>query len=306
MILAHLSKKIRRKVFHILMGLLRKSENLDVNTASLNIGEVVYLDNIKKIGREKETLILIHGLGADKDTWLQLVKYLTRNYRIVIPDLSGHGDSVQDFSLDYSAEAQAQHLLELLKLLKIERAHFIGSSMGGAVAIRFANIQPEAVLSLILIDSYGVNKTPSYLEKLVEEIGYSPMLEINNKDDYKKMVSLAMVKPPFIPEFMLNVLAENMKEKVELNKKIFKDSEVDGDLSFILPKLKAPSLVIWGAEDKVLHVDNAEVFNCELQNCSKVVLEKTGHVPMVEEPKVTAAHILKFISDVTYGGENCI
>jgi pimeloyl-ACP methyl ester carboxylesterase len=310
MVLTQLSKKIKRSLFNMLMGAFRKSANLEVYTATLNVGEVVYLDNVKRTGEEDETLILIHGLGADKDTWLQLTKYLTKyltkNYRIVIPDLPGHGESIQDFSLDYGVEAQALRLLELLKLLKIERAHFIGNSMGGAVAIRLADMQSEAVLSLILIDSFGAIKTPSYIYKLAEEIGHNPMLEISNIDDYKKMVSLAMVKPPFIPGFILDILAENMKEKVELNKKIFKDSEVDCDLSYILPKLKSPALVMWGAEDKVLHVDNAEIFYRELQNCSKVVLEKTGHVPMVEKSKVTAEHISKFINEVTYVRENNI
>jgi pimeloyl-ACP methyl ester carboxylesterase len=300
MILAQLGKKIKRCVFNILIGALRKSANLDVGTASLNVGQVVYLDNVKRKRKEEETLIFIHGLGADKDTWLQLTKYLTKNYRIVIPDLPGHGQSTQDFSLDYGVKAQALRILELLKLLKIERAHIAGSSMGGAIAIRIADIQPEAVLSLILIDSYGAIMTPSYIYRLTEETGHNPMLDISNKDDYKKMLSLAMVKPPYIPGFIIEILVENMKEKQGLNKKIYKDSEVDSDLIPILPKLVSPSLVIWGAEDKVLHVDNAEIFHRELHNCSKVVLEATGHVPMVEEPEVTATYISKFVNEVTY------
>ena len=52
------------------MDALRNTANLDVNAASLNIGGVPYLDNIKKMGKEEETLIFIHGLGADKNTWL--------------------------------------------------------------------------------------------------------------------------------------------------------------------------------------------------------------------------------------------
>jgi len=89
-----------------------------------------------------------------------------------------------------------------------------------------------------------------------------------------------------------------MKGKIELNKKIFRDSEIDSDLTSILPKLNPPSLVIWGAEDKLLHVDNAEIFHRELQTCSKFILEKTGHVAMVEKPKVTAALISKFLKDI--------
>ena len=300
MAFAQLSKKIKRNLFNILMGALRNSSNLKLNTASLNVGEVVYLDNIKNATNAEDVLILIHGLGADKDTWLQFTKHLTMNYRIVIPDLPGHGRSIQNFSIDYSVKAQAQCLLELLQHLKIKRAHIIGNSMGGAIATKFTYMQPELVSSLILIDSYGAIKTPSYIYKLAEEVGYNPMLEINTKDDYKKMMSLAMVKPPFVPGFMLDVLTEDMKKRVRLNNKIFEDSEVDSDQIPILSKIKTPSLVIWGEQDKVLHVDSAEIFSSELRNCSKVILEKTGHVPMVEKPKVTAKHVTKFINEISY------
>ena len=290
-----LSKKIKRKLFNVLMGALRKSANLQINTVSLNIGEVVYLDNIKNITKAEDTLVLIHGLGADKDTWLQFAKYLTKNYRIIAPDLPGHGHSIQDLSINYSVEVQALCILELLQNLNLQRVHIIGSSMGGAIATKLSDIQPEIVSSLILINSYGAIKTPSYIYKLADEIGYNPMLEINNKDDYKKMMSFAMVNPPFVPGFMLDVLADDMKERVGLNKKILNDSEIDNDQTAILSKIKIPSLVIWGKDDKVLHVDNAEVFNKELCNCSKVILDETGHVPMVENPKVTAIHVMKFI-----------
>ena len=303
---AELSMKIKRKLFDMLMGALRNSANLQANSVSLNIGEVVYLDNIKSISKEKDTLLMIHGLGADKDTWLQFAKCLTKNYRIIAPDLPGHGHSIQDFSINYSVEAQALCILELLQSLKIQRVHLIGSSMGGAIATKLSSIQPEIVSSLILINSYGAIKTPSYIDKLADEMGYNPMLEINTKDDYKKMMSLAMATPPFVPGFMLDVLTADMKERIELNKKIFNDTEIDNDQTAILSKIKIPSLVIWGKEDKVLHVDNAEVFNKELSNCSKVILYETGHVPMVEKPKVTASHVMNFIHEICYVEEKFI
>ena len=83
-----------------------------------------------------------------------------------------------------------------------------------------------------------------------------------------------------------------------LNQKIFEESEIDRDLTTLLPNIKSPSLVIWGAEDKVLHVDSADVFSRELQDCTKVILAETGHVAMVEKPKTTALHIIKFITSV--------
>lgn len=304
--LANLSKKIKRSIFDFLMRSLRKSASLKIKTALLTIGKISYLDNINYIEKEKDTLVLIHGLGADKDTWLKFAKYLTKSYRIIALDLPGHGLSTQDFSINYSVEVQAQCINELLRNLKIQHVHVIGSSMGGAIATKLAYMHPEIVSSLILIDSCGVFKTPSYAYKLADELGYNPMLEINTKDDYKKMMSLAMSKPPFIPGFMLDVLTEDMKERVELNSKIFRDADADGDQMAILSKIKKPSLVVWGAQDKILHVDNAEVFNNELQNCSKVIIEETGHVPIVEKPKVAAKYITNFIHEIAWPDKKLI
>jgi len=290
-----MAASMKKSLFSLLINFLRKSAGLEHNTISLSIGKISYLDNIGDTNTGKETLVLIHGLGADKDTWVQLSKYLTKTYRVIIPDLPGHGESVQSCSLDYSVEAQSGRIFELLQNLNIKHAHFIGNSMGGAVAIRMAYMWPKIVSSLILIDSYGATKTPSHIYILANRLGSNPMLNINNKSDYKKMLSLAMVKPPYIPEWILDVLAENMSEKAALNKKIYIDSENSNDLTPILSNIIAPSLVIWGKEDKVLHVDNAEMFNQHLPNCTNVVLEKIGHAPMVECPKITSEHILKFL-----------
>lgn len=297
LVLTELSRKLKINLFNMITRVLRNSAKFKTSTAFLTVGEVVYLDNEKSTNNSEDTLILLHGLGADKDAWLQFARYLSKNYRIVIPDLPGHGQSVQNSSIEYSVEAQAQRIFELFEYLGIKRAHIIGNSMGGAIAIKLTNMQPEIVSSLILIDSYGANKTSSHVEELTDKLGYNPMLEINTKDDYKNMMSLAMVKPPFIPGFMLDVLTENMKKRVKLNKKIFEDSETDGDQISLLARIKTPSLVIWGEQDNVIHVDDAEVFNNELQNCSKVVIEETGHVPMTEKPEVTARHVTDFINE---------
>lgn len=195
MILNRISARVKRNLFYMLIGSLRKSANLSVNHVSLSIGQMAFLDNVEKSTANAETLVLIHGLGADKDTWLQVSKFLTRKYRLIAPDLPGHGESIQDGSLNYSIEAQAQRVLELLKPQDIKNAHFVGSSMGGAVAIKLTQIEPEIVSSLILIDSYGVIKTPSHIDNVIKKTGHNPMLEINNKNDYRKMMSLAMVKP---------------------------------------------------------------------------------------------------------------
>ncbi len=290
--------KLKRRAFDATLQSLRKRAHLGLESATISDGEIAYLDNKGRAAVPAETLVMLHGLGADKDTWLHVSRHLTGHLRLVAPDLAGHGASVRDYSLDYGVKAQARRMLELLDVLNIGRAHVVGSSMGGAVAAHLARMRPEAVLSLGLIDSYGAHVRSSYVDELAEGLGYNPMLEVFDRHDYRKMMSLGMSDPPYIPGFMLDVLVEDMQARSKLNGKIYEDSLIDSDLTDVLAEITVPSLVIWGADDKVLHVDNMAVLQKSLRDCTSVVLEETGHVPMVERPELTAEHIKRFIGRV--------
>lgn len=290
-------KKIRHQLFDAMVNGLKKSARLEQCHKSLSFGGISWFDNGKKTPDEAEALVMIHGLGADKNTWLQLAKHLTRGYRLIIPDLPGHGDSTRNMELNYGAEEQAQRLAELCQHLNINQAHFVGSSMGGAVATRLAHLRPSLAKSLILIDSYGVVKTESALQKIIEETGSNPVLNVNTRNDYRKLLSLTMAKPPAMPDFIIDTLTENVMQNAAINQKIYADSEIEGELTPILPTITVPVMLIWGNEDKVLHVDNAKLFAKALPNCSTVIMENIGHVPMVEDPRTTADHIVKYLDE---------
>lgn len=288
---------MKKFIVNLLMRLARRKLGLKSHTVHLSIGPVVYLDSADPADndKDKETLLLIHGLGADKDGWLQLSKYLTKDYRVVIPDLPGHGQSIRGLELDYSIQQQARHVRELLDTLGIDRAHCIGSSMGGAIIAQLAHMNPDKVSSLILIGSYGIADTPSAVDQYIKDKGYNPILEVKDSKDFKKMLSFNMATPPDIPKFILDVLAMDMKSRIQLNQKIYADIERDGDLTQILPDIQAPSLVIWGENDKILHAANADIFKQQIPDCKKILLKKAGHVPMIEYPQELSVSVLHFV-----------
>ena len=108
---------------------------------------------------------MLHGAAADKTSWSRFAKHLDSKLRRVIPDMAGHGTSTADINLDYSINAQAERLKELLTALGIKRVHLIGNSMGGAIAIHLASTSPDLVSSLVLIDTAGVEASPSWLHQ---------------------------------------------------------------------------------------------------------------------------------------------
>jgi len=268
---------------------------LSVNTQALSFGKVAYLSNTKS--DNEVVVVMLHGFGADKDTWVRFARELGDDYRFIIPDLPGHGESTQDISLNYGIQEQAKRLNEFLSNINAKKVHIVANSMGGAVALRFTFMYPDTVKSLTLIDSLGAIKTPSQLDELTKVSGKNPVLEIGNAEDYKAMMNYAMVKPPYIPWFLIDVLADAKIKRKDLEQKMLKDMVVDADQTAILAEIRVPTLIIWGKQDKVLHVDNAGLFQEKIPGCRVVLLEETGHVPMVEKAKETAQNFRGFLKE---------
>jgi pimeloyl-ACP methyl ester carboxylesterase len=99
-----------------------------------------------------EVVMLIHGMAGSSDTWQAVVPELARHYRVVAPDLLGHGESAKPRT-DYSLGAFAAGLRDLLDELGISRATIVGHSLGGGVAMQFLYQHPEYCQRLILVSS---------------------------------------------------------------------------------------------------------------------------------------------------------
>ncbi|HEX8612824.1 MAG TPA: alpha/beta fold hydrolase [Telluria sp.] len=236
-----------------------------------------------------EAIVMLHGAASDKSAWLLMAKYLTTGMSVLIPDLPGHGASLGAAPSSYDIQSQTDRMLGFLAALGVRRAHLIGNSMGGAIALRMAADSPDNIASLVLIDSAGAETSPSWLRQQFAASGINPMVEIHNTADYRKMIGLGMEKPPYIPGFLLGALARNYIARRDINRQIARDIDTDLDQRHVLGSISARSLIIWGAQDKIVHVDDAQTLKTRLRNSEKVVLPGLGHVPMVEDPKQVAA-----------------
>lgn len=299
---ANLAGCSKKTIFDKAITYERNRSHLSVKTQNLGFGKVVYLTNNKN--DKEETIVMLHGFGADKDTWVRFARNLRDDYRLIIPDLPGDGESTQDVSLNYGIQNQATRLHEFLSKVTPKKVHIVASSMGGAIALRFTFMYPDTVKSLTLIDSYGAIKTPSALDEVIKTTGKNPMLEIASADDYKAMVNYAMVDPPYIPGFLIDVLAEAKIKRKAIEQKMLKDMAGDANQMAILGEIRAPTLILWGKQDRVLHVDNAGFLQEKIRGSRKVLIEQTGHVPMVEKPEETARHFRDFLKEVATNAPN--
>lgn len=134
------------------MALERSQSKLEERTLKIPGFEIAYLE-----GGSGEPLVLVHGIGADKDNFTRAARWLTPHYRVIAIDLPGFGQSSKPEQADYGIPAQVERLDEIMQALKLPRAHFGGSSMGGWIIASYAAKYPDKAASLWLLGAAGTD-----------------------------------------------------------------------------------------------------------------------------------------------------
>ncbi len=269
---------------------------LELKTIEAGGKTISLLENDR--GDNKPTIVLVHGFAASKENWILFAAYLTDTYHVVAMDLPGHGDSVKDFNLQYDFCDQVVYVNEILTYLNIKKFHMAGNSMGGAISSLYAVAYPEQVASLFLIDPAGVYRYDCELTRRLAE-GENPLI-VTCDEDFYELIDFALEEKPFIPWPVSSVMAEKSAANEAINRKMFKDFYGGHGCSFDdeIQKITAPTIILWGAEDRIIHVDNASVFNQLIPNSQVVVLEGVGHAPMIEVPEKSSKIYMDFISSL--------
>ncbi|HAT29937.1 MAG TPA: hypothetical protein DCW29_03525 [Janthinobacterium sp.] len=293
----HLHRGIARS-FQFIIAAEYKKAGLRPCRRTLSFGELSYLD---KAGSDC-AIVMLHGAGAEKESWVRFARYLGGTRRIIIPDLPGHGDSGHDMALDYDIGHQALRVAEFLASLQLRQVHLIANSMGCAIALRLAASHPELIASLILMSAAGVEARPGSMRADKEADARHAMMEVRSMEDYRYLMRIAMSKPPYIPAMFLKLLAQKKMQRVEMDRKIYHDILRDFDQRAILPQISMPTFIIWGAQDQVVHVDDADFLNAHIAGSRKLILLGIGHAPMVEAPRLLAAQCKDFLSRIGVDG----
>ena len=269
---------------------LRKDAGLTMKSVNIPDFKIVYLE-----GGTGDTIIMLHGFGGNKDNWPMFAKYFTPNYRVIIPDLPGFGDSSKPQDAKYNIMSQVERLNLFVKELKLTKFNIVGNSMGGDIAGNYTVAYPEMVKTLALFDAAGViSPIKSELTLLLEK-GINPLI-VKDVNNFDKFLEFVYMEPPQLPSFMKKYLAKQAVKAGPFNGKIGKDFQVDFFiLQSKLNKITAPTLIVWGDSDKVIHISSVPIFKKNIKNSQSVIIKECGHVPMMEKPQETASVYKDFL-----------
>ncbi len=280
-----------------LMNFERGLAGLECKVANLDGLDMVYYEN--QTTRDKPTLVFVHGYTADKTMWHRPAKLLAQDYHIIIPDMAGHGETRYDKYANYSMPTQGAWLAKLLQHLNIEQAHIVGSSMGGFIGALFTKHHPDMVLSTILLDPAGITSPePSHIQTVFEAEGRNMFLP-KTQAEFVAFMKLVMAKPPFTPKFIMNTMGAVHISRRNAYAHIFEDFFDKDTLKNDLKDIKAPTLLIWGRKDQILHVSAASIWQKGIKNCQTIIWDDLGHVPSFEDTKRTVKAMRVFLGGVT-------
>lgn len=247
-------------------------------------------------------IVLIHGASGSLHVWEGWVRALKHQARLILVDLPGHGLTGAWPCGDYTVEAYVNFIEMLADKLKLDRFVLVGHSIGGGVAWTFAARRPDRVSQLILVNSAGYPhrsgkaRWPTRLARLalVGEIAsyFKPKLWV------RRTLRRAYADPAM-------VTAERVKRATDLQRfpgnreATVQRARTQQPLDPTpLKHLVTPTLILWGAKDPWMPLDDAYRFKDDINGAQLEVFETLGHAPMEEDAGGTAAVVAAFLQPI--------
>ncbi|WP_111510190.1 alpha/beta fold hydrolase [Mycobacterium kyogaense] len=275
----------------------------DVKFLDLHGDRLAYRDE----GSGDEVLLLIHGMAGSSDTWRSVIPRLAKRYRVIAPDLLGHGQSAKPRS-DYSLGAFAVGLRDLLDELAVPNVTVVGQSLGGGVAMQFAYQHREYCRRLILISSGGLGQDVGWTLRLLSAPGAEfllpviappPVVRVGNA--VRGWLSSHSIQSPRGAEMWSAYasLSESQTRQAflrTLRSVVDYRGQAVSALNRLYLTSELPTLVIWGDDDRIIPVEHGRALAELRPACRLEVLPGVGHFPHVEQPDAVIDLIDEFVT----------
>lgn len=233
-------------------------------------------------GAEGTPVILLHGLSGSSRWWARNIAGLAERHRVILPDLIGFGRSPRPSGRLPAVADVARVLANWMEEQEIGRAHVVGHSMGGQIAAHLAAEHPDRVDRLVLVAAAGIPRplTPRAVARFGIDI--APLWRWGD--------------PRFLPVILGDAWTAGPITLLQAIGHILVD-----DIRPLLPKIVAPTLVIWGERDTWVPLSHAWQIRSRIPNARLAVLRGAAHVPMVDRPADFNRMVLSFFDGQTIG-----
>lgn len=251
-------------------------------------------------------IVMIHGFTASNFVWSDVVKPIaSHGYRVIAPDLIGYGFSDKPRSFEYTIESQARMIAHLLDTLEIEKAIFVGSSYGAAVAMTIALDFSERVERLVLVDAVINNHVK---DQNLLRLGRVPILGDLISPlilDSKRAMRLRM-QQTYHPDNQHIILdderfeshhrplrAANTHRAVIKTLRHWHAERIEHEAH----RITQPTLIIWGREDADIPLEHGQVLYSLIPDSHLVVFKNCGHIPQEEYPREFTELVVEFCEE---------
>jgi 3-oxoadipate enol-lactonase len=245
-------------------------------------------------------VVLLHGFPFSRQIWEDQISYLARHFRIIAPDLRGHGSSPASDG-DYTMSLMADDVFELLDSLQIRKAAILGHSLGGYVALAGWRMQPERFLAIGLIASHPLADTEAGRQNRYR------MAELALSQGNKCVVDALLPKllaseksgGEAVSVLLRHMILDTAPSTIAATQRgmAARSSAVD-----LLASISIPALILAGDSDQIVPVARARETADLFPNSTLEIISSAGHMPMLEQPVATSLALERFLGSVAETG----
>jgi pimeloyl-ACP methyl ester carboxylesterase len=234
-------------------------------------------------------VVLVHGLGGSAEDWRNLTPYLvSAGFRVYRPDLPGYGRSQRPRDFSYSVRDEATVVVGFLDALGLKQVNLGGWSMGGWIVQLVAADHADRVTRLMLFDSAGLDVTPNWNTNL-----FMP----RSAAELDQLDALLMPHPPQIPAYVARDILRHSRAHAWVIKRALDTMLTAADVTDkLLPELKMPVLIEWGAVDRITPVDEAVAIHRLIPQSQLNVIPGCGHLAPLECTAQMGPYVVGFLT----------
>jgi pimeloyl-ACP methyl ester carboxylesterase/putative sterol carrier protein len=255
-----------------------------------------------------EPLVLLHGLGGSRISWLPLLSALAPAYRLIAPDLPGHGDSEKPRTVDFSASYYAGVVTALMDRAGMERAVLVGNSMGGRVALELARRHADRVRAVALLapalPGLRWRRLMGFMRLIPTGAGAIPMPMRRQWTEMavRRLFADVGTLPPHAVEAaaaeFLRIYADPAARLAFFATLRHIVTERPGPFFASMREVRRPALVVFGDTDHLVPARLGVSLASHLPDADLRVLRRVGHVPQFEATEQTLELLTAFLDRV--------